>query len=170
MRRFHGRDGAVGMDDEVKPLAVLGPLLVQAGRVVVLMPHQIEGATQLHLEHAGRHHALARALHQLAVAQRTGDCPSGGTNDQSSVLPLAKDLTTLLESLADGEVLQRWRKRERRLLAAADCCGVGKHETARIALVDQHELLNSVLAACGSRLDEQLDDVFILALLREVKC
>eukprot|EP00964_Phaeocystis_antarctica_P129422 scaffold93271_cov85-Phaeocystis_antarctica.AAC.1 len=105
MRRFHGRDGAVGIDDEVKPLAVLGPFLVQAGRVVVLMPPQMEGAALLHLEQAGRHHALARALHQLAVAQRTRDCPSGGTKGKSCVLPLAKELMTLLESPADGVLL-----------------------------------------------------------------
>ena len=119
MRRFHGRDSAVWMDGKVEPLAVLGPLLVQTGRVVVLMPHQIEVLAHQHLEHTWRHHALARALHQLAVTQRTRDCLSGGTKHQSSVLPLAKNLTTLLKRPADGILLQWGRKRQRRLLAAA---------------------------------------------------
>ena len=170
MRRFHGRDSAVWMDGKVEPLAVLGPLLVQTGRVVVLMPHQIEVLAHQHLEHTWRHHAMARALHQLAVTQRTRDCLSGGTKHQSSVLPLAKNLTTLLKRPADGILLQWGRKRQRRLLAAAYGRGVGKHKTARIVLVYQHELLNRVLAACSSCLDEHLDDVLILALLREVQC
>ena len=78
MRRLRGRDGAVGVDDEVERRAVAGRLLVQPRRVVVLVPHEVVVVALVQLQHRRRHDALARALHQPAAAQRARDRLRGG--------------------------------------------------------------------------------------------
>ena len=89
-------------------------------------PHEIEVVALAQREHRGRHHALGRALHQFAIDQRTRDCLNGRADGESGVFPLAEGLAPLLESPADGVVLQWCSERERSLLTLADGCGVGE--------------------------------------------